>query len=166
MTSVRTRVPEQSPGASVVRSGPRPVRARVPALPCEGTRSGGLNLTITRPRAGLTVLTAAGELDSSNIADFADVLWPALLVDRSSIVLDLTGVAFLGVPGLELLSAAHSYAPHRELAIVLLSGGPAVERAVRAGSPEVALRRAPDLAAAFTSLARELTAGAFCGVRR
>ncbi|WP_158628625.1 STAS domain-containing protein [Saccharopolyspora rhizosphaerae] len=82
------------------------------------------------------MLTAAGDIDSSNAADLAGMLWPALLSERSSVLLDFTAVTFLGVAGLELLSAANTYAPHRGLKIVLLAGQPAVERAVRAARPD------------------------------
>lgn len=123
----------------------------------EMSRPLGLRLQLTRPRADLTVLTAAGDIDSSNVAELADLLWPALLVEHSSIVLDFTAVTFLGVAGLELLSAANTYAPHRGLRIVLIAGQPAVERAVRAGSPDAALDRAPHLASCttITAAARE-----------
>lgn len=141
--------------AALVTSGERrgagSAFAQDPASTDVGRRT-GLRLQLTRPRRDLAVLTAAGDIDSSNAAELGALLWPALLVERSSIVLDFTAVTFLGVAGLELLSAANTYAPHRGLRIVLLAGQPAVERAVRAGSPDVALHREPHLAACTTTI--------------
>ena len=150
MTAARTRVQD----AALVTFDER---RTAPVTEVSGPP--GLRVQLTRPRADLTVLTAAGDIDSSNVAELAGLLWPALLVEHTSIVLDFTAVTFLGVAGLELLSAANTYAPHRGLRIVLIAGQPAVERAVRAGSPELALDRAPHLAActAITSPARMLT---------
>lgn len=142
--------------AALVTSGERrgagSALAQDPASTDVGRRRTGLRLQLTRPRRDLAVLTAAGDIDSSNAAELGALLWPALLVERSSIVLDFTAVTFLGVAGLELLSAANTYAPHRGLRIVLLAGQPAVERAVRAGSPDVALHREPHLAACTTTI--------------
>lgn len=129
----------------------REVPAPRPPSTAEGPRTTRLHLQLTRPRADLTVLTAAGDIDSTNAAELAGMLWPALLGEHSSIVLDFKAVTFLGVAGLEPLSAANTYAPHRALKIVLLTGRPAVERAVRAAGLDATLHREPDLAACAPS---------------
>ena len=56
-----------------------------------------------------------------------------LLTELSTVVLDLSGVTFLGVAGLELISAAHAYAPYRNQELIVIGGPTAVERALRAG---------------------------------
>ncbi|WP_170301486.1 STAS domain-containing protein [Saccharopolyspora hirsuta] len=90
-----------------------------------------LHLTYQRPDA--VVLTAIGDIDLATAPRVAALLWPRLLTKLSSVVLDLSGVTFLGLAGLELIAAAHAYAPYRDVEFTVIGGPTAVERALRAG---------------------------------
>ncbi|MEB3368621.1 STAS domain-containing protein [Saccharopolyspora mangrovi] len=92
-----------------------------------------LRLRLRYPGAGVVVLVATGEIDVATAPRMAALLWPRLLTGLHKIVLDLTGITFLGVAGLELISAARAYAPHRNAEVIVLSSTAAVARALRAG---------------------------------
>lgn len=66
-----------------------------------------LELSIRTDGDGTTVLTAAGEIDMSNAADFRDALSQAGAGDAGFVV-DLTGVKYLDSAG---LTALLPYAP-------------------------------------------------------
>ncbi|QIZ35418.1 STAS domain-containing protein [Saccharopolyspora sp. ASAGF58] len=92
-----------------------------------------LRLRLTYPSRDVVVLTATGEVDTATAPRVAALLWPRLLTKLSTVVLDLSGVTFLGVAGLELIIAALAYASHRDVEFIVAGGSTAVERALRAG---------------------------------
>ncbi|WP_190816163.1 STAS domain-containing protein [Saccharopolyspora pogona] len=92
-----------------------------------------LRLGLTYPSHDVVVLTATGEVDTATAPRVAALLWPRLLTKLSTVVLDLSGVTFLGVAGLELITAALAYAPYRDVEFIVVGGSTAVERALRAG---------------------------------
>ncbi|MER7016107.1 STAS domain-containing protein [Saccharopolyspora sp. NPDC000359] len=92
-----------------------------------------LRLHLTYPSRGAVVVTAVGDIDTATTPRVAALLWPRLLTKLSSVVLDLSGVTFLGVEGVALISAARAYAPHRDVEFTVVGGPAAVERALRAG---------------------------------
>lgn len=94
---------------------------------------GALRLRLRYPGAGVVVLVATGEIDVATAPRMAALLWPRLLTGLHKVVLDLTGITFLGVAGLELISAVRAYAPYRDVEVVVLSSTVAVARALRAG---------------------------------
>ncbi|CAM05925.1 anti-anti-sigma factor [Saccharopolyspora erythraea NRRL 2338] len=90
-----------------------------------------LRLDFTDPE--LAVLSASGELDALTTPALADLLWPRLMSKLSAIVVDLSGLRFLGVAGLELLVAANRYAQHRGIAFGVVNNTRTVDRALAAG---------------------------------
>jgi anti-anti-sigma factor len=96
-----------------------------------------LRLRLTYPSCGVVVLTATGEIDIATAPRVAALLWPRLLTKLSTVVLDLSGVTFLGVAGLELIIAALAYAPHRDVEFIVVGGSTAVERALCVGGLEM-----------------------------
>ncbi|MGW1679325.1 STAS domain-containing protein [Saccharopolyspora sp. NPDC002376] len=92
-----------------------------------------LRLRLTYPSPEVVVLTATGEVDTATAPRVAALLWPRLLTKLSAVVLDLSGVTFLGVAGLKLITAARAYAPFRDVEFTVVGGSTAVERALRAG---------------------------------
>jgi anti-sigma B factor antagonist len=122
------------------RAGPLPAvtaAALVPPAPRPDQKDievkSALRLRLSYPSHDVVVLTARGEIDTVTAPRVAALLWPRLLTELSTVVLDLSEVTFLGVAGLELIGAAHAYAPHRNLGLIVLGGPVAVERALHAG---------------------------------
>ncbi|OZM74370.1 hypothetical protein CFN78_04370 [Amycolatopsis antarctica] len=66
----------------------------------------GLALTTTRPAHGASVVTAVGEIDASTCRYLQARLDEAALTEADSVIVDLTGVSFLGCAGMEILVAA------------------------------------------------------------
>lgn len=90
-----------------------------------------LRLRLSYPDHSMVVLAATGVIDAVTAPTLAALLWPRLLTKLSTVVIDLSRVTFLGVAGLELINAAHSYAPYRNLELIVIGGPIAVERALR-----------------------------------
>lgn len=90
-------------------------------------------LRVSYPTPDVAVLTATGDVDIATAPRVAALLWPRLLTKLSTVVLDLSGVTFLGVAGLELITAARAYAPYRDVEFIVVGGSKAVERALHAG---------------------------------
>jgi len=70
-------------------------------------QSGSFLLTTHRPAAGVVVVAVAGDLDISTAPDLDLALREVLTGDVRIVVVDLTGVAFLGSAGLGTLVSAH-----------------------------------------------------------
>ncbi|OLS99746.1 hypothetical protein BJF90_38030 [Pseudonocardia sp. CNS-004] len=98
-------------------------------------------VTITPVRAGsVCVLTVSGEVDLTSgprlRAALDDVLDDPGAPPPTGVVVDLTGVSFLGSAGLAVLVDAHERASQRgiRLKIVIDGGGSAVARAFQAAA--------------------------------
>lgn len=96
-----------------------------------------LRMDVTDPR--LAVLTVAGDLDGLSTPQLAVLLWPRLLSELTTLVLDLHEVSFLGVDALRLLAHAHRYATHRDITLCLINGTPTVDRALAAAGLDIVL---------------------------
>ena len=66
-----------------------------------------LRVRVDYPNSDAVVLTVDGEVDAATIDHLERIFWPRLSAQVTTIVVDLTGVEFLGVPGLHLLHQAH-----------------------------------------------------------
>lgn len=67
-----------------------------------------LDITVSRPRPGTVVLDVRGEVDTLTAPQFEAALTGLDGGDRSTIVVDLTGVTFLASSGLAvLIQSAH-----------------------------------------------------------
>ncbi|ASU78910.1 anti-sigma factor antagonist [Actinopolyspora erythraea] len=89
-----------------------------------------LHLRIARPEENAILLTASGEVDETTIPRFREVLLPRLSATALLLVVDLGGVEFLNVTGLELLRYAHSHARNQGMLLRLVVSTRAVRRAV------------------------------------
>ncbi|TDD39825.1 anti-sigma factor antagonist [Saccharopolyspora elongata] len=129
----------RTPVRALRRPGPLLAPAERPVPTSPGLHSetiefeSALRLRLSYPSHDVVVLTATGEIDTATAPRVAALLWPRLLTKLSTVVLDLSGVTFLGVAGLELITAALAYAPHRDVEFIVAGGSTAVERALRAG---------------------------------
>lgn len=89
-----------------------------------------LRARVSRPHQDALVVAVDGEVDAASVEHLREVLWPRLSATVGTLVVELTGVDFLGVAGLQLLHRAHLSAQSRGLAMTLVFDGGEVERAV------------------------------------
>src|SRR2546421_9831426 len=87
-----------------------------------------LRITIDSARSGAVVVRLAGDLDLLTAPLFRDRLEPLIDGQGLTLVLDLSGLDFLGSAGLAELAAAHHEATERGMPIVLVAGGRMVQR--------------------------------------
>ncbi len=92
-----------------------------------------LELRMSRPSRDTTVVHVTGELDTHTAPRLHELLATRLRSTVEAIVLDLSGLHFLGVDGLELLSHARCRAQGRRIDLRLVGGPVCVRRALRAG---------------------------------
>lgn len=76
------------------------------------------------------MVTVHGDVDAATVEHLREVLWPRLSAAIRVLVIEVSGVGFLGVAGLQLLRQAHLYAQQRGLALGLVLGGGETARAV------------------------------------
>ncbi|MBA8824932.1 anti-anti-sigma factor [Saccharopolyspora lacisalsi] len=105
----------------------------VPADPAE--QAGpvrDLALHVWRPTSTAVVVHVAGELDVSTTPRLHELLVPRLSSTAGTVVLDLSGLRFLGVVGLELVAHARRRAASRAMTVCLVDGPVCVDRALNA----------------------------------
>jgi anti-sigma B factor antagonist len=129
--NVSDAVVEQAAAASSSVPNPR-------QLPFRGREDSGLNVTenssalpidvvVDRPADGVVVATVAGEVDMLT----APALRAAVLAeldDCTVLVIDLSGVSFLGSAGLAVLVEASHEAQRRQVELRLVAAGRSVQR--------------------------------------
>lgn len=81
-----------------------------------------LQLSIARPGPNTVVLSAHGDVDMLTAPRLADMLSCRLRSVIDMLVLDLSGVAFLGTAGLSVLARAHLQAEHHGAALRVVTG--------------------------------------------
>ncbi|SDK76502.1 anti-anti-sigma factor [Actinopolyspora mzabensis] len=114
-----------------------------------------LRLRVTRPGPNAILLTAAGEVDSTTVTRFREVLLPRLSATARLLVVDLGAVEFLSVPGLELLRYAHSQAFNRGMLLRLVVNTHAVRRAMWQTGLDTVLENHPTVASALEAVPEE-----------
>ncbi|WP_199433219.1 STAS domain-containing protein [Qaidamihabitans albus] len=93
-----------------------------------------LRSSVRRPRAGAVVLTVRGDVDLLTAAEFAETVRGRLRDTDDVLVLDLSGVGFLGTAGLAVLAEVHDHAERRGHRLRVVAGGNrSVLRALTAG---------------------------------
>ena len=97
-----------------------------------------VSLGISYPRANAVLVTVTGEIDAATIERVEDVLWPRLEAAVRVIVVDLSGLKFLGVPGLELLAQARLHASSRNIALRIVAPHHEVRHALQVAELELA----------------------------
>jgi anti-sigma B factor antagonist len=102
-------------------------------------------------QAHAVVVSATGAIDLANQATFAEAVQDALNQETRPVVIDLTGVTFLGSPGLAALVQAHENAMrlHRDLRIAI--GNQIVRRSIELTGLAKILPLVPDLRTAMDS---------------
>ncbi|RKT87186.1 anti-anti-sigma factor [Saccharopolyspora antimicrobica] len=85
-------------------------------------RHPGLDLRCSRPTSKSVVIRAGGELDCRTAARLHELLATRLSSMVDTVVLDLSGLSFIGVAGLELLLHAHRQASSRRVDLRLVTG--------------------------------------------
>ncbi|SFT34467.1 anti-anti-sigma factor [Actinopolyspora lacussalsi subsp. righensis] len=108
-----------------------------------------LRLRIARPGPNIILLTAAGEVDSTTVTRFRDVLLPRLSATARLLVIDLGAVEFLNVSSLELLRYAHAQAFNRGMLLRLVVNTHAVRRAVWQAGLDAVVERHPTVTSAL-----------------
>lgn len=131
LRTVSSAVVEQPAAASSSVSNSR-------QLPSRGREDSGLTVTenssalpidvvVDRPAAGVVVATVSGEVDMLTAPALRAVVL-AELDDCAVLVIDLSGVGFLGSAGLAVLVEASHEAQRRQVELRLVAGGRAVRR--------------------------------------
>lgn len=117
----------------------------------DSTRAGQLGLTTRAAAEGVTVLAVSGEVDMLTAPQLRAAALPRLDAD-GTLVLDLSGVSFLGSAGLAVLVEASQQAKRRgsEFRVV------AVERAV---TRPLAATGLGEVFSVFTSVEQAVAAG-------
>lgn len=92
----------------------------------------GLALRMWRPTSTSVVVHVAGELDASSAPRLHELLAPRLSSAAETVVLDFSGLRFMGVVGLELLAHARQRATYRGLTVCIVDGPVCVHRALHA----------------------------------
>jgi len=93
---------------------------------------GGLSVDLRHPAESAVILRVLGELDSSTAPWLHEIVAPWLSSSVDSVILDLSGLEFLGVAGLELLAHARRRAASRGRSVHVVDGPVCVDRALRA----------------------------------
>ncbi len=101
-----------------------------PGPAASGGPSSRLRARVSRPHQDAIVVAVDGDVDAATIEHLREVLWPRLSAAARALVIELTGVGFLGVAGLQLLHQAHLWTQERGIALGLVVGGGEAERAV------------------------------------
>lgn len=111
-----------------------------------------LVLQLWRPTSTSVVVHIAGELDTNTAPGLYELLAPRLSSTIETLVLDLSGLRFMGVAGLELVAHVRQRADHRAMRVWIVDGPPCVERALRAAGWSGTIPTYATLAAAVAEL--------------
>ncbi|MCP2251463.1 STAS domain-containing protein [Prauserella aidingensis] len=70
------------------------------------------------------VFAVESDLADANVALLAERLWPHVLTGPPETLVDLARTTTIDAAGLDLLSAAHTYAAHRHIAFHIVNAAP------------------------------------------
>jgi anti-sigma B factor antagonist len=91
-----------------------------------------MRIDVERPYEDIVVLAVTGEIDSLTASRLSTALHRELEHNTAMLVVDLTGVSFLGVPGIKVLDCAATRAVCASVPLVLVHpDSPAITAAVR-----------------------------------
>lgn len=127
----------------------RPSTARKTA-PDDGRTTPPVQVRVARPTATCLLIEVCGELDLPGCAHLHEVLAARLSSAAEALVLDLSQLSFIGVPGLELLDRTRRLASRRGITLRLVTGPRCLRRALTAAgmSETFACSTTPDKALA------------------
>ena len=86
-----------------------------------------IDVLVDRPTPGVVVATVSGEVDMLTAPSLRDVV-TSELADCAVLVIDLSGVAFLGSAGLAVLVEASHEAQRRQVELRVVATGRSVRR--------------------------------------
>ena len=96
-----------------------------------------LQVQLSRPTTTCVLIHVRGELDTAGAGHLHEQLANRLSSTAETLVLDLSQLSFIGVPGLELLSHTRQQAEHRGTELRLVTGPRCLTRAlIAAGMTE------------------------------
>lgn len=116
----------------------------------------GIALRLSRPTSTSVVVHIAGELDASTTPRLHELLAPRLSSTVETVILDLSGLRFLGVVGLELLAHTRRRAASRAITICIVDGPVCVDRALHAAGWSETVPTYATVEAAIADLAGRL----------
>lgn len=131
------------PTASRHNGTPTPLRR-------SGFPQGRLQTSVSQPTATTVVLHVTGDLDLLTAPSLWQALQPPLAGAPRRIVIDLTGVSFLGVAGLRMLGGIERYATAVGIGLRLVPGSHCAEHALRVSGLWSQFVCCPDLENATT----------------
>lgn len=103
-----------------------------------------------RPTSTCVLIRVRGELDASGCAPLQELLATRLSSTVETLILELSQLSFIGVPGLELLSHTHRRAHSRGISLRLVTGPRCLHRGLIAAGLSTTL-------ACYTSTEQALT---------
>ena len=86
-----------------------------------------IDVMVDRPASGMVVATVSGEVDMLTAPNLREVL-TAEIADCAVLVIDLSGVSFLGSAGLAVLVETSHEAQRRQVELRLVAAGRSVRR--------------------------------------
>lgn len=92
----------------------------------------GVDIWVEYPDSDLALIRVFGDLDAVTTPQLAELLAPRLRSAVDAVVLDLSQVSFLCTQAMHLLVEAEQHADVSGVAFRLVTGPPAVDRALRA----------------------------------
>ncbi|WP_258348937.1 STAS domain-containing protein [Saccharopolyspora gregorii] len=104
---------------------------------------------VSYPDRESIVVEPGGEIDAETIDHLEEVLWPRLSAQVRTIVVDLSGVGFLSVAGMQLLKQAHLDARSRGVELRLVTAHREVTHALEVAGLDTAMRCFPTTAQAL-----------------
>lgn len=123
----------------------RPADSAPPAV-------GDVALQLSRPTCRSIVIHVAGELDATTTPRLYELVAPRLSSMIETVILDLSQLRFLGVPGLELLAYVRRRATQRGMVVWIVDGPVCVDRALRAAGEHVTVPKFATVEAALAEL--------------
>ncbi|WP_243794297.1 STAS domain-containing protein [Saccharopolyspora gloriosae] len=112
------------------------------------------------PTSTSVAVHLAGDLDTETTPRLRELLAPRLASMAESVILDLSGLRFLGVAGLQLLAHVHRRAASRGMMIYIVDGPTCVDRALRAAGSGETVPTYSSVTAAVAELAGRREIGA------
>lgn len=118
---------------SIASCGPAIAERTLPELAAQPVADPhhDLALQVWRPTSTSVVVQLAGELDARTAPRLQELLAPRLRSTLEAMVLDVSGLRFLGVAGLELLDNTRRRAAGRGMVFCIVDGPVCVDRALR-----------------------------------
>jgi anti-sigma B factor antagonist len=120
-----------------------------------------MRIDVKRPSENIAALAVTGEIDSITASRLSTALHRELEHDPAMLVVDLTGVSFLGVPGIKVLDCAATRAACASVPLVLVHpDSPPITTALRMANLVSALPTFRTLAQALATSGSQIDTAA------